>query len=99
MKKRNIGKYCYLHDFKERLYGFGLIRELFHQMGFHFRFTRNYCVLSFIFALADHNGVKMWIKFLKLQLSFSDLVKGDSQETVLVDLTYVVKAWTEENSK
>lgn len=50
-------------------------------------------------SLADHDGVKMRVELLKLQLSFRDLVKGDPQETVLVDLTYVVKAWMEENSK
>lgn len=41
---------------------------------------------------ADVDGVKVLLELLELQLTFSQLVKGDPQEAVLVKLPDVVKA-------
>lgn len=62
-------------------------------MSFHLSFSRKHRVLSFLVAQADLDGVKVLIQLLKLQLTFRDLVKSDSQETVLMELPYVVKSW------
>ncbi len=83
----------YLHDFEERLDGLCILRELLYQMGLHLSFTWEDGVLSFLVAQADLDGVKVLIQLLELQLAFRDLVKGDTQQTVLMDLTDVVKPW------
>jgi len=82
-----------LHDFEERLDGLCVIWELLHQMGFHLGFAGEDGVLSFLVAQADLDGVEVLLELLELQLALGDLVEGDAQQTVLVDLTDVVEAW------
>lgn len=61
-------------------------------MGFHLSFTGEDGVLPFVAAQADLDGVEVLIQLLELQLTLGELVEGDTQQTVLVDLTDVVKA-------
>lgn len=82
----------YLHDFEERLDGLSFVRELLQQMSLHLGFTRQHGVLSFLLTQADLDGVEMLIELLELQLTLRDLVEGDAQQTVLMDLTNVVKS-------
>ena len=44
---------------------------------------------------ARSDGVKVLVKLLELQLAFRDLVEGDTQQAVLMELADVVKPWTE----
>lgn len=68
-------------------------------MLFHRKFSREDGVLAHLLAEADVNGVKVLRQLLELQLALRDLVEGDSQQTVLVKLTDVVKAWRGESGK
>lgn len=62
-------------------------------MLFHLSFPREDGVLAHLLAEADLNGVEVLLQLLELQLALRDLVEGDSQQAVLVNLTDVVKAW------
>lgn len=90
--RRRTEKYWYLHDFEERLDGFSVLRELLQQMGLHLSFTRDHGVLPLLLAQADLDGVEVLFELLELQLTLGDLVEGDTQQTVLMELTDVVKA-------
>lgn len=83
----------HLHDFEELLDGLCVIRELLHQMGFHLSFTGEYGVVSFLIAQPNLDGVEVLIQLLELQLALGELVEGNAQQTVLMDLTNVVKPW------
>lgn len=87
----------YLHDLEELLDGLGVVGELLQQMFFHLRFPREDGVLAHLLAEADPKGVKVLMQLLELQLALRDLVEGGSQQTVLVKLTEVVKAWRGRN--
>lgn len=62
-------------------------------MGFHLSFTGEHGVLSFLVALADLDGVKVLVELLELQLALGELVEGDTQQAVLMELTDVVETW------
>lgn len=62
-------------------------------MSLHLTFPRDYGVLSLLITQANLDGVKVWIQLLELQLTLRDLVKGDTQQTVLMELTEVMKTW------
>lgn len=89
----------YLHEFEEFLNGLRVIRELLHQVGFHLSFPREDGVLPFLITQANLNGVKMLIQLLELQLALRELVKADTQQTILMDLTNVVKPWRRKSGK
>lgn len=89
----------YLHYLEEALDGFGVVRELLQQMFLHLRFPWEDGVLAHLLAQADPNGVKVLTQLLELKLALRDLVEGDSQQTVLVKLTDVVKAWRGKSRK
>lgn len=77
---------------EERLDGFGVVGELLQQMLLHLGFPREDGVLAHLLAEADLNGVEVLPQLLELQLALGDLVEGDSQQAVLVNLPDVVKA-------
>lgn len=62
-------------------------------MGLHLSFTGEDGVLAFVVAQADLDGVEVLIQLMELQLPLGELVEGDAQQTVLVELPDVVKAW------
>lgn len=62
-------------------------------MGFHLSFTGEDGVLPFVVAQADLDGVEVLIQLLELQLTLRELVEGNTQQTVLMELTDVVQAW------
>lgn len=82
----------YLHDFEEGLDGLGVVGELLHQMVLHVRLAREHGVLALVVALANLDGVKVLVQLLEFQLTLGDLVEGDTQQAVLVNLADVVKA-------
>lgn len=61
-------------------------------MLFHLCLARQDGVRPLVVIQADVDGVKVLIELLELQLTFSQLVKGDPQQAVLVKLPDVVKA-------
>lgn len=81
----------YLHDFEERLDGLPFVGELLQQVSFHLRLTGDHGVLPPLVAQADLDGVEVLIQLLELQLALGELVEGDPQQTVLVELTDVVE--------
>lgn len=64
-------------------------------MGFHVGFARDHGVLPFLLTQADLDGVKVPVELMELQLALRDLVEGDPQQAVLVELADVVKPCTE----
>jgi len=83
----------YLHDFEELPDGVRVIGELLLQVGFHLRLAREDGVLALLLAQADLDGVEVLVQLLELQLALGDLVKGDAEQAVLVELSDVVKTW------
>ena len=83
----------YLHDFEELCYGGRVVWELLLQVGLHFRLAGEDGVLALLVALADQDGVKVLVQLLELQLALTDLVEGDAEQAVLVELPDVVKPW------
>lgn len=61
-------------------------------MVLHVRLARQDGVLPLVVIQADADGVKVLLQLLELQLTFSQLVKGDPQQAVLVKLADIVKA-------
>lgn len=81
----------YLHDFEEFLDCLCLVWKLLSQAGFHFMFSSENLVLPPLNTTADLDSVDMRLQLLKLHLALSDLVKGNSKQTVFMDLTDVMK--------
>ena len=62
-------------------------------MCFHLRLAGEDGVLVLLLAPGRSDGVKVLVQLLELQLALGDLVEGDAEQAVLVDLPDVVEPW------